>query len=184
MDETLIKSVYKKFHVTDYDEIAYIPFLKKGMLKLYISFRPYLRDMLRQLKQDFELILFTSGQRDYANKIIDLIEKDEKFFDFRLTKDDCLHCKNLDVHVKDLKVLLFGRGLKDIIIVDNCTVNYMMQLTNGIPIKDFNGDKKDFYLYTLCKYLKTFKDTPDVRNKITEDFKINEMVQQCMKGHA
>lgn len=95
-------------------------------------------------------------------------------------KDNCLHCKKLDLHIKDLKILLEGRELKDLIIVDNCTINYMLQLTNGIPMKDYNGDRRDFYLYSLCKYLKTFKDVEDVRNKITEDFKINDFVTACM----
>jgi TFIIF-interacting CTD phosphatase-like protein len=82
--------------------------------------------MLRELKEDFELILFTSGQRDYAMRIIDAIEKNEKFFDFRLVKDNCLHSRTLDLHIKDLKVLLSGRDIRDIVIVDNCTINYML----------------------------------------------------------
>ena len=57
-------------------------------------------------------------------------------------------------------------------------------MANGIPIKNFEGDRRDFYLYSLCKYLKTFKDVPDVRVKITEDFKINDIVASCMhKGN-
>ena len=85
------------------------------------------------------------------------------------------------MHIKDLKILLNNRDLKDIVIVDNCTINYMLQLTNGIPIKDFNGDKRDYHLYTLCKYLKTFKDVKDVREKITEDFRINDFVNAYMQ---
>jgi len=136
------------------------------------------------LKKNFELILFTSGQKDYANKVIDLIEKDEKFFDYRLTQDNCLHCNKLNLHIKDLKLLYHdGSRLKnDIVIVDNCTINFMLHLTNGIPIKDYNGDKKDFYLYSLYKYLKTFKNLEDVTKKITIDFKINEFVSSCMKS--
>ena len=62
------------------------------------------------------------------------------------------------------------------LIVDNCTVNYMLQLSNGIPIKDYNGDKNDCLLYNLTKYLMAFKSVPDVRAKITGDFKLNELL--------
>jgi TFIIF-interacting CTD phosphatase-like protein len=88
----------------------------------------------------------------------------------------------LDLHIKDLKILLESRELKDVIIVDNCSINYMLQLTNGIPMKDYNGDRKDFYLYSLCKYLKTFREVADVRDKITEDFRINDFVTACMNA--
>ena len=91
-----------------------------------------------------------------------------------------MHCDALDLHVKDLNILLRGRELKDLIIVDNCTVNYMLQLTNGIPCKNYDGSQKDLYLYSLTKYLQSFAEVEDVRDKITQDFKINEIVSSCM----
>ena len=53
-----------------------------------------MREMLSELKKHYELILFTASQSDYANKVIDVIEKDEKYFDHRLVHDDCLLSKN------------------------------------------------------------------------------------------
>ena len=52
-----------------------------------------MKEMLSQLKQHFELILFTSAAKDYGNLAIDIMEKDEKYFDFRLFKDDLLPVK-------------------------------------------------------------------------------------------
>ena len=48
----------------------------------------------------------------------------------------------------------------------------MMHYANGVPIKEYVGNKKDLSFYSLNKYLKTFKDVRDVRNKICEDFGI------------
>ena len=61
--------------------------------------------MLNTLKKDFELILFTSGQKDYAHKVIDLIEEGTTYFDYRLVKDDCLYSKSNDIFIKDLRLL-------------------------------------------------------------------------------
>lgn len=48
----------------------------------------------------------------------------------------------------------------------------MFNTHNGVPVKEFTGNKKDLSLYSLTKYLKTFKDVKDVRIKIQEDFGI------------
>lgn len=42
----------------------------------------------------------------------------------------------------------------------------MFQVYNGIPVKEFTGNKKDLSFYSLTKYLKTFKDVKDIRVKI------------------
>jgi TFIIF-interacting CTD phosphatase-like protein len=45
--------------------------------------------------------------------------------------------------VKDLRLLLKGRNLKDIIIVDNRVESYSGHLENGIPIKSYYGENDD-----------------------------------------
>lgn len=49
----------------------------------------------------------------------------------------------------------------------------MLQLNNGIPCSEFNGDVNDRELRKLCKYLLHFRDpnvVKDVRDKIKRDF--------------
>ena len=48
----------------------------------------------------------------------------------------------------------------------------MMHVNNGVPVREYLGNKKDFSLYALTKYLKSFKEVKDVRVKIAEDFGI------------
>lgn len=43
-------------------------------LQAYVKFRPYLFEMLDQLNPHFELILYTSGERFYANAVMNCIE--------------------------------------------------------------------------------------------------------------
>ena len=57
---------------------------------MYIQYRPFMRQMLRSLSQHFELILYTSSDSDYANAVINAIEGTETFFQYRLTKENCV----------------------------------------------------------------------------------------------
>ena len=46
----------------------------------------------------------------------------------------------------------------------------MFNLFNGIPVKEYHGDKTDISFFSLTKYLKKIKDVADVRFKIMEEF--------------
>jgi len=83
LDETLVKvcedpskfesrGVYDKELILDfYDPKSCIDVNKK----VYVSFRPYLMEMLTKLNQNFELVLFTAGLKGYASAIVNLIER-------------------------------------------------------------------------------------------------------------
>jgi TFIIF-interacting CTD phosphatase-like protein len=58
-----------------------------------------------------------------------------------------------EIYIKDLKILEEGRQLKDVVIVDNTIQSFFLQLSNGIPIYDYTGDKSDSLLPLLCDYL-------------------------------
>jgi hypothetical protein len=51
-------------------------------------------------------------------------------------------------------VLLDGRRLNEMILVDNRAIGFAsVHLTNGIPIKDFEGEPDDTELFALTEYL-------------------------------
>lgn len=45
----------------------------------------------------------------------------------------------------------------------------MFNLFNGIPVKEYHGDKTDISFFSLTRYLKQLKDVGDVRTRIMED---------------
>ena len=120
-----------------------------------IMIRPYLYDFLKRIKKDFELIIFTAATQDYADPIINAIEKDEKYFDYRLYR---IHTTIIDNDfVKDLSKL--GRDLNKTIIVDNMKQNYKNQPNNGITIRPFWGkDVEDSALVDLLDILQKIAD--------------------------
>lgn len=47
----------------------------------------------------------------------------------------------------------------------------LKHIRNRIPVKMFNGSKKDYSMVALVRYLKGFVRVKDVRDKISQDFK-------------
>ena len=147
LDETLIS-----FQINE---------LGKGVIKL----RPGLFNFLRKVKQKYELVVFTAGTKEYAEPIIDIIEKREKFFIKRLYREHTIY-RNGN-YIKDLTKL--GRDLSKIIIVDNMPQNFCLQKENGILISNYfgqdNGENTlDILLDILLKIAQRIGR--DVRNEI------------------
>ncbi len=67
-------------------------------------------------------------------------------------------------------ILLEGRRLEDMVIVDNKIESYASNLENGIPITDFLGQDEDDMLEILERYLIQLQDKEDVRKVILKDF--------------
>jgi hypothetical protein len=59
-----------------------------------------------------------------------------------------------------------NRNIKDMIFVSNCLGRFLKQVRNGIPVKDFTGNKKDYSFVALARYLKGLTRVKDVREKI------------------
>jgi hypothetical protein len=66
-----------------------------------------------------------------------------------------------------------------VIIVDNTIQSFFLQLSNGLPIHDYTGDKNDKILPALSEYLiNHILPVADVRPKIDKDFKIKKLIEQ------
>ena len=148
LDETLIKFV---------TNINY----PKGK----IIFRPGLIQFLNKIFPLFDLILWTIAKKDYADEMINNIEKEKKYFTARLYRDHASYKNN--IYVKDLSNL--GRPLDRIIIIDDKESNFSLQRSNGILIRPFHGTKKecqnDYVLMDLYNILTKiiFDRSQDVR---------------------
>ena len=111
------------------------------------------------------VIVFTAATEDYANPIIDAIEKKGIKFEHRLYRIHTVVISN--DFVKDLNRL--GRDMGRIIIVDNMEQNYKLQPENGITIRPFWGkDANDMALIDLLGILIDIaKKNMDVRAGIS-----------------
>ena len=141
-----IKDCYKYSLVLDLDETL-ISFQKNyynnntnnfiNLLNTRLILRPGLFEFLQNMKQYYELILFSSGTCDYVDPIVRLIEKKKKFFEFVLYRQH-ISFDERGQYFKNLNLL--NRNLRNIIIVDDIERNFKFHKENGICIKPFYGD--------------------------------------------
>lgn len=83
-------------------------------ISLFVTYRPGLLKVLRDLKSNFELVLFTASDYDYAQIVTSSIKE---FFSQILTRKKCYFSQ--DLVIKDLRYLLEGRKLENIVLIDN-----------------------------------------------------------------
>ena len=134
---------------------------RRGIFKM----RPGLYYFLESVGKKYELVIFTAGTQEYADPILDRIEKNGKIFAKRLYRQHATFMNN--VYLKDLTRL--GRDLSKIIIVDNMPQNFSLQKENGILIKNYFGqDTYDTTLKDLTPILLKIASNPknDVRKEL------------------
>ena len=175
IDKIKVKEPYldfpppKKFTLTlDLDETLISFHLispEKGIGEIHL--RPGLEHFLDVIKNYYEIIVFTSGTRDYADKVLDIIElkTGKKIFDARLYREHTTCIGNK--FIKDLSKI--GRDLSKTLIVDNLPHSFKFQYENGILISSYYGEEEDKALIELHKILiKIYEDNNDVRNSIAK----------------
>ena len=157
LDETLVysqKNFYYKLknnNTNSYNNKINIP-------KKTVILRPGLHEFLHDMKLLYELVIFSAGTPDYVDPIIELIEKDEKFFDYVLYRQHIMIDENGD-GIKNLSLL--GRDLKNIIIIDDVQRYFKLQKENGICIRPFCGN--------ILSDRKTLKTLNNILQKIRFD---------------
>ena len=122
-------------------------------------FRPYVREVLRDLKDQCELIVWTAGAQDYANKVLHELDPLSDLFDIRLFKSQCYSTSN-GIFVKDLRII--DRSMNSMLLIDNSPLSYGFQPENGIPILNFTGERDDSEFLMLAAYLKHLLKLPDM----------------------
>lgn len=66
------------------------------------------------------------------------------------------------------------------VIVDNLVHSFGLQLENGIPILEWNGDKEDKELYYLSDYLIEASYVDDIREFNSERLKLKELASSSL----
>ena len=125
-------------------------------------------ETLKQLKKDWELMVFTASAPEFANKIIDQIDPDGSIFSARLFRDHCFRTEK-GLYIKDLRII--NRPPQSIVLVDNAAYSYGFQPFNGVPIIPFEGSDQDLEMLFLKEYLDYLLGKADVRKVNREVFK-------------
>lgn len=133
-----------------------------------IIIRPYAEKVLKSLKKNFELGLFTSSSQNYADMVLKRLDPKNEIFSFRFYKESCVDIGD-GISIKDLRVIQ-QRKVSSVFLVDNNPYCYGLQLTQGIPIIPFFGNPTDTELLKLEIYLSLLAGRKDSASFNTKYF--------------
>lgn len=167
MDETLVAAKFEGHIPTGFEPTFKFPFKDT---EISVRLRPYVQDVLEKLNQWYEIVVFTAGEQEYADCILDYIDPNRTIFKKRLYRQDCIQLDNF--FIKDLDIIL-DREREHMCIVDNSILSFAFDLDNGVPINSYIGNEEDDReLLFLYSFLEDAATSADIRNNIRESFKL------------
>uniref|UniRef100_A0A1A7XH76 FCP1 homology domain-containing protein n=1 Tax=Iconisemion striatum TaxID=60296 RepID=A0A1A7XH76_9TELE len=146
LEETLMFSSLNVIKDADY---TFHTTFQDHQYKVYMILRPHVKEFLQAMAKIYELFVYTCAKKEYAEKILEILDPQRKLFRHRLYQDDC-SCV-LGHYIKDLSIL--ERDLAKTVVLDNAPHTYPYHLVNTIPIKSWSGDPEDRELQKLIPYM-------------------------------
>jgi Dullard-like phosphatase family protein len=156
-------SMKKKFClVLDIDET--ISHSLKLSFGCYFLVRPGALDFLKEVSKYYEIIIFTSSPKSYADKILNKIDINGNLISHRLYRNHVIYengksAKNLN---------MIGRDLTKTIFIDNLMSNAKYNLNNLCPITTWISDIFDDKLIKLKNKLIYIATSGKYDNDITQ----------------
>ncbi|XP_054913256.1 CTD small phosphatase-like protein 3 isoform X1 [Poeciliopsis prolifica] len=154
LEETLMFSSLNVIEEADY---TFYTTFQDHQYKVYMILRPHVREFLQAMAKIYELFVYTCAKKEYAEKILEVLDPQKKLFRHRLYQDDCA-CV-LGHYIKDLSIL--GRDLTKTVVLDNAPHTYPYHLMNTIPIKSWSGGSEDKELQKLVSYMERLAPAED-----------------------
>lgn len=158
LDETLVHSSEKPPRFYDF---AIEVTMGGETTTYYVLKRPGLDELLTELANKYELVLFTASMKEYADAVLDRIDP-HRAIRYRLFRDSCTEISGK--FVKDLSLL--GRDLKRVIIVDDNPNAYMLHPQNAIRVSSFVDNLHDGELASVIRFCKVTEKYEDLREAI------------------
>ena len=129
----------------------------------YFLVRPGVKEFLEEMINYYEIVIFTSSPKNYADNILDKIDVNNVFFSYRLYRRHVIFENGNSVKRLDM----IGRDLKKIVFVDNLKSNAKYNPDNLYHIKGWISDINDNQLIILKNKLKDIATSGNYENDIT-----------------
>jgi len=158
LDETLIHATETKLSIApDFQYSEY-----------FVYKRPYLIEFLNEVSKYYKLAVWSSADDEYVNNIVKLIKPAGLEFEFVWARSRCTLKRDYElddyVRIKRLKkVKKRGFLLEKVLIVDDSPEKTRENFGNAIYVIPFEGDMEDNELFLLSNFLKSIKDSSNVR---------------------
>ncbi|CAL8272834.1 unnamed protein product [Arctogadus glacialis] len=157
LDETLL---FSSLNVIENADCTFNTTFQDHQYKVYVVLRPHVKDFLKAMAKVYEMFVYTSAKKAYAEKLLDILDPQRKLFRHRLYQE---HCTCVMGHyIKDLNML--ARDLSQTVILDNAPHTYPYHLMNTVPIKSWSGEQDDRELQRLVHYMEKLSSAVDFRD--------------------
>ena len=151
-----------------------------------INIRPHLKQSLDLIKNDYNIVIYSSGNKNYVDAILDFLDPEHIYFNFRLYREHCnkFIINNKIYFTKNLNVFKNICPLKDIVIVDCSVIGFGFFLENGIPIVPYYDSKEDVELELLSYYLLSISSNNDLRIALKRDIGLDYYLQKARESNS
>lgn len=157
LDETLVHTSHTP--VAEYDLRIELLSRKSPVRAFFVQKRPFLDLFLEKLRKRYELVVFTASLREYADPVIDLLDR-HRSIQRRFFREAC--SAQGDDFGKDLSIVT--PNLSRVLLVDNSPAAYSKQQGNAVPIDAWFQDPYDQQLICLLQFLLGLSAVADVRS--------------------
>jgi Dullard-like phosphatase family protein len=149
-------------------------------MQIGINVRPFVKEALKQIMNDYVIIVYTASHQTYADEVLNYLDPKNEIFAYRLYRHNCIKVRmeNENIFVKDLRIFK-NIDLKKIIIIDNSALSFAFHLDNGIPILPYYDNKDDDELLTLVNYLNCIAKVDDLREENKKFLKMHYFLQKA-----
>ncbi|MBW1296304.1 NIF family HAD-type phosphatase [Aquimarina litoralis] len=158
LDETLIHATETKLEIDpDFKYAEY-----------FVYKRPNLEEFLNEMTNHFALAIWSSADDKYVSEIVDIIRPNGITFQFIWARSRCTLRRDyeLDRYVREKrlkKIKKQGFPLEKALIVDDSPEKTRDNFGNAIYVNPFEGNPEDKELIILSNFLKSIKNSENVR---------------------
>ena len=131
--------------------------------------RPYLKKFLYNMKPFYEIVIFSTQDREYVKRALDKIDPEGIFISGFLCSENLSELEVEEeekvIKVKSLKAIL-GADKKDCVILDDTMHLWPFDLDNLIVAEPYTGDIMDTFLPRITHFLMKLATTEDLSKEI------------------
>ncbi|KAJ3245135.1 Nuclear envelope morphology protein 1 [Chytriomyces hyalinus] len=158
LDETLVHST--SMGSRHHDHIIEV-LVDKHVCLYYVYKRPGVDLFLKKVSEWYKVVIFTASMPEYADPVIDWLDKDRKLISRRYFRQSCTPHEN-GHFTKDLSIV--EPDLSSVVLLDNSPVSFAVNPENAIPIETWTHDLNDEALFELLPFLDALRFADDVRS--------------------
>ena len=151
------------------------------IVKVGLNIRKNWKNALDLIKNHYHVVIYTASHPSYADAVLDYMDKENKYFKYRLYRSHCIQCDvdGFKFYVKDLDTLDKYYNLKDIVIIDNSILSFAYHLYNGIPIVPFINQPNDTELMFTAHYLISIANYDDLSLENKKHLNLDNLLSEA-----